>query len=228
MAVGETLLACKLPEVLRRFRARAPEARLHLQSLNCYVIRDALLNGAADVGVFYSQGPDASLAQESLGDFPLALVAAPQSADMDFTRPDQKLPTSLIINEPQCMFRLFFENTLRRRNISLNGTIELLSIESIKSCVAADLGISYLPRFCVERELREGLLRELPFVEPAHTLHAVCARHVNKAQSPALRLFTTLAEECIGGVLPGGAGPDSRLADRMQKTPPQDLTAASR
>ena len=131
------------------------------------MIRDALLNGAADVGVFYSQGPDASLAQESLGDFPLALVAAPQSADMDFTRPDQKLPTSLIINEPQCMFRLFFENTLRRRNISLNGTIELLSIESIKSCVAADLGISYLPRFCVERELREGLLRELPFVEPA-------------------------------------------------------------
>ena len=94
--------------------------------------------------------------------------------------------------------------------------------------MAADLGISYLPRFCVERELREGLLRELPFVEPAHTLHAVCARHVNKARSPALRLFTTLAEECIGGVLPGGAGPDSRLADRMQKTPPQALTAASR
>lgn len=228
VAVGETLLAYKLPEVLRRFRVRAPEARLHLQSLNCYVIRDALLNGAADVGVFYSQGPDASLAQESLGDFPLALVAAPQSADMDFTRPDQKLPTSLIINEPQCMFRLFFENTLRRRNISLNGTTELLSIESIKNCVAADLGVSYLPRFCVERELREGLLRELPFVEPAHTLRAVCARHVNKARSPALRLFTALAEECIGGVLPDGAGPDSRPTDRMQKTPPQDLTAARR
>ena len=213
VVAGETLLAYKLPEVLRRFRASAPEARLHLQSLNCYVIRDALLSGAADVGVFYSQGPDASLAQESLGDFPLALVAAPQSADMDFTRPDQKLPTSLIINEPQCMFRLFFENTLRRRNISLNGTIELLSIESIKNCVAAGLGISYLPRFCVERELREGLLRELPFVEPAHTLRAVCARHVNKARSPALRLFTALAEEYIGGVSLHGAGSDGLRAD---------------
>lgn len=132
---------------------------------------------------------------------------------MDFTRPDQKLPTSLIINEPQCMFRLFFENTLRRRNISLNGTIELLSIESIKNCVAAGLGISYLPRFCVERELREGLLRELPFVEPAHTLRAVCARHVNKARSPALRLFTALAEEYIGGVSLHGAGSDGLRAD---------------
>ena len=197
VAVGESLLAYKLPEVLRRFHARAPDVRLDLQSLNCYVIRDALLSGAADVGVFYSQGRDVSLIQETLADFSLVLVAAPGPADLDFTRPDQKLPVSLIINEPQCMFRLLFENTLRQRNISLAGTIELMSIESIKNCVAAGLGISYLPRFCVEEELRHGLLRELPFAAPVHSLRAVCARHVNKALSPALRLFMSLAAGTI-------------------------------
>ncbi|WP_420228653.1 LysR substrate-binding domain-containing protein [Salmonella enterica] len=31
--------------------------------------------------------------------------------------------------------------------------MELWSIESIKQCVAANLGISFLPRFAVEREL---------------------------------------------------------------------------
>ena len=183
--------------MLRRFHARAPDVRLDLQSLNCYVIRDALLSGAADVGVFYSQGRDVSLIQETLADFSLVLVAAPGPADLDFTRPDQKLPVSLIINEPQCMFRLLFENTLRQRNISLAGTIELMSIESIKNCVAAGLGVSYLPRFCVEEELRHGLLRELPFAAPVHSLRAVCARHVNKALSPALRLFMSLAAGTI-------------------------------
>lgn len=198
VAVGESLLAYKLPEVLRRFHAKAPDVCLHLQSLNCYVIRDALLSGAADVGVFYSQGPDASLVQETLADFPLVLAAAPHLADLDFTRPDQKLPVSLVINEPQCMFRLVFESTLRQRNISLRGTIELVSIESIRNCVAAGLGVSYLPRFCVEDELRRGVLCELPFATPRHSLRAVCAWHANKALSPALRLFTTLAAASIG------------------------------
>lgn len=41
----------RMPQVLQRFRQRAPKVRLSLQSLNCYVIRDALLNDEADVGV---------------------------------------------------------------------------------------------------------------------------------------------------------------------------------
>ena len=46
---------CSLTECRRCcsvFRQRAPKVRLSLQSLNCYVIRDALLNDEADVGVF--------------------------------------------------------------------------------------------------------------------------------------------------------------------------------
>lgn len=46
---GETLLSYRMPQVLQRFRQRAPKVRLSLQSLNCYVIRDALLNDEADV-----------------------------------------------------------------------------------------------------------------------------------------------------------------------------------
>ncbi|STL77934.1 transcriptional regulator YfiE [Escherichia coli] len=53
---GETLLSYRMPQVLQRFRQRAPKVRLSLQSLNCYVIRDALLNDEADVGVFYRVG----------------------------------------------------------------------------------------------------------------------------------------------------------------------------
>lgn len=193
LAAGETLLVCKLPEILREFRVRAPHVRLRLQSLNCYLIRDALLSGEADLGVFYKLGEDAALIQHSLGEFPLALVASPLLDSPDFTRPNQKLPLSLIINEPQCVFRLLFESELRRRNITLDHVIELVSIESIKRCVAANLGVSYLPRFCVERELREGALKELPFAAPSNSLIAVCAHHANKSPSPALSLFLDLA-----------------------------------
>ncbi len=58
---GETLFSYRMPQVLQRFRQRAPKVRLSLQSLNCYVIRDALLNDEADVGVFYRVGNDDAL-----------------------------------------------------------------------------------------------------------------------------------------------------------------------
>ncbi|WP_370686017.1 LysR substrate-binding domain-containing protein [Citrobacter freundii] len=58
---GETLLAYKMPQVLQRVKQRAPHVRLSLQSLNCYVIRDALLSDEVDLGGVYRVGNDLSL-----------------------------------------------------------------------------------------------------------------------------------------------------------------------
>ena len=45
IGVGETLLCYRLPSILKEFHQRAPNARLFLQSMNCYDIRNELLNG---------------------------------------------------------------------------------------------------------------------------------------------------------------------------------------
>ncbi|MBZ4345730.1 hypothetical protein LAN15_21620, partial [Mycobacterium tuberculosis] len=100
-----------------------------------------------------------------LGQQSLTLVASVEQAPVDFMRPRQHIPLSFIINEPQCVFRQIFESTLRQREITLENTIELWSIESIKQCVAGNLGVSFLPRFAVEDELKRGTLVELPFSE---------------------------------------------------------------
>ena len=190
VATGETLLAYKMPQVLQRFKQRAPNVRLSLQSLNCYVIRDALLDDEVDLGVFYRVGNDEALEMLSLGEQSLALVASPALQDVDFT---QHILCSFIINEPQCIFRQRFESLLRKRQITLENTIELWSIESIKQCVSANLGVSFLPRFTVEKELHSGELIELPFSEKPELITALCAHHAGKVVSPAIRVFM----ECI-------------------------------
>ena len=53
IGVGETLLCYRLPSILKEFHQRAPNARLFLQSMNCYDIRNELLNGTLDLGLFY-------------------------------------------------------------------------------------------------------------------------------------------------------------------------------
>lgn len=148
LAMGETLLAYHMPGVLSRFKSLAPHVRVSLRSLNCDVILDMLLSGGADMGIFYSTGDVPSLIMETLGTFPLTLAASPRlpgsDGEPDFTRPNQRLPVSLVINEAQCVYRLMAEHTLRQRNIVLDTAIELWSIESIKRCVEGGLGVTYL------------------------------------------------------------------------------------
>lgn len=197
VATGETLLAYKMPQVLQYFKQRAPQVRLSLQSLNCYVIRDALLDDKVDLGVFYRVGNDRALTMQHFGEQPLVLVASPNFSGYDFTQPQQHIPVSFVINEPQCVFRQIFESTLRERAITLENTIELWSIESIKQCVAGNLGVSFLPRFTVERELASGELQELPFSPMPMTITALCAHHSGKAVSPAMRVFMECMEEIL-------------------------------
>lgn len=196
--IGETLLAYKMPEVLSLFRTKAPKVHLSLQSVNCYAIRDSLLNDDADLGVFYRVGNDQALHMENFGQQDLVLVASPELQDVDFTQPNQHLPVSFIINEPQCIFRQIFESTLRERKITMENTIELWSIESIKNCVAGNLGISFLPRFSVIRELESGVLKTLPFTEHPLTITALCAYHAGRTLSPAMKTFIECMRQCLG------------------------------
>lgn len=190
---GDTLLEYRLPEVLLRFKTMAPKVRLSIRTMNCCRIRDALLEGNADIGVLYQVENTSSLVQKILGEFPLALVGSPLLVeDFSFSEPDQNIPITIITKEPNCIFRNIFEKYLIKNNITVTETLELWSTESIKKCVAENVGISLLPHFAVERELRAGILKAIPFPGDEQKVTAICAHHANKWISPAMRLFMNL------------------------------------
>ncbi|EKT62014.1 LysR family transcriptional regulator [Providencia burhodogranariea DSM 19968] len=87
VVTAETLLSYKMPAILKKFKQRAPKLRLSLQSLNCYVIRDALIADDADLGIFYHVSRNNALAMENLGTQRLVLVASPQIENINFTQP---------------------------------------------------------------------------------------------------------------------------------------------
>jgi DNA-binding transcriptional LysR family regulator len=109
--------------------------------------------------------------------------------------PNQKINTSLIINEIESIYRKILESYFFDNNIFLNNTIELGSIEAIKKCVASNLGISFLPRFTVEEELENGKLKELNVGCSDAKITAIYAYHKNKWISPAMSLFIELVKE---------------------------------
>ena len=53
VGVAETQLCYRLPPLLKKFHQIAPGTKLFLRSMNCYEIRDALVDGRLDMGIFY-------------------------------------------------------------------------------------------------------------------------------------------------------------------------------
>ncbi len=193
IGVAETFLSYKLPDALKQFVNQAPKAKLFIHSMNCYEIRNHLVSGALDVGVFYSDigGIGENLVLNNIASYPITLIASPTTAKKfsDFTTPGQQIQIPLIINEPNCIFRQIFEKYLAENGICLDHTIELGSIATIKRLVINDVGISFLPRFTVEEELHNGSLVEIPTNVAHGELTITCAYHKNKWVSPLLQLF---------------------------------------
>ena len=198
IAVSESLMSYKLQTVLRLFKEQAPNVNLSIISLNCYSIKNILLNDEVDLGLMYDVGSqNDNLNTVKLSDFNLSLICSLllKQEDFDLCKPNQKLNTTLIINEIESVYRKILESYFFDNKIFFNNIIKLWSIEAIKKCVASNLGISFLPRFTVEKELESGKLKELKVGCSDAKITAIYSYHKNKWISPAMSLFINLVRE---------------------------------
>lgn len=198
IAMPESLLVYQMQPVIRAFREQAPNVRLSLQIPNCYIIRDQLLNGSIDIGVHYDVGGyGSSLITEPLAGYPLALIASPalDEKERDFIRTGQRKPICLVTVDQNSIYHKILNGYLEKSDIVLEGEMEIESIEAAKRSVASNLGVVFLPRYSVEKELEQGELIELPLEPSVKNITAVCSYHKNKWITPAMELFIRLLRE---------------------------------
>ncbi len=198
--MAETLLCYRMQPVLREFRTKAPQVKLIIRSPNYLKIAENVRNGSCDLGVGYSMDWHCDpFVAEDLGVAHMALLASPDFPQYDFDTPNQELAATFVTDEPDSNFRTSLEAYFRRKDIKLEHTMELWSIETIKRCVVSNLGFTYLPRFIAKAELESGLLREIPFSMTDTPSQVLCIRHKNHFLSPAMELFITILREHMLG-----------------------------
>ncbi|MCO7177144.1 LysR substrate-binding domain-containing protein [Sporolactobacillus kofuensis] len=84
---------------------------------------------------------------------------------------------------------MFFEHQLTPEHVS-----EFASVEAIKQCVLAGLGIALLPEMTVQNELKSGLLRVLPWGGDPLYIHSQLVWLKDKWVSPALSVFLSMTQ----------------------------------
>lgn len=198
IALPESLVTYQLQGVLKEFHEMAPNVKLVLRVMNCYAIYDLLFSGALDIAIHYDvRNYPQSIMTRELDSYPLVMVAAPELEDSesDFITPQQRKGITHIQNDPNALYLKILHTYLKEKQIILQTGMEVQSIEGIKRCVMSNLGVAFLPRFTVEAELKQGLLKECALDLADRTMTAVCAYHKNKWKSPAMELFLKILNE---------------------------------
>ena len=93
-----------------------------------------------------------------------------------------------------CAYRGRFERQLAEGGVVPRETLEFQSIEAIKRCVSAGMGVTVLPTVTVEAELAAGTLSELGGRSPS-SVGTLMAWNEARWASPALRAFLKTARE---------------------------------
>jgi DNA-binding transcriptional LysR family regulator len=161
MSVGSYLL----PHVLTTFRAEHPDVDLRLSISDTEHAIEDTRTGALDFSVVVTEidVEIAGMEAEQIGSDALVLVAAPGAAPQTDVISVQALAGLPFIEAPQgLMRRTFVERRLRAAGIvDRNIVLELGHPEAMKRATMEGLGVTMLFRSAVQRELEDGLLREI-------------------------------------------------------------------
>jgi DNA-binding transcriptional LysR family regulator len=196
----ETVCTYLLPPLLKQFTERFPAVRLRFVPLPVREFKRALLDGAVDVAFILEEAfPRGSLCVEHLRDEPLAVVAQPSHhlVGQALVTARDLVGEAVLLTELGCSYRNRFERSLINAGAHPGTRMEFQSIEAIKRCVEAGLGIAALPRVAIAAEVAAGRLAELAWQDLDLGVTTQLAWSEGRWVSPALGAFLKLARELL-------------------------------
>jgi DNA-binding transcriptional LysR family regulator len=208
IAAALSICTYLLPHVLRRFQAAHPKVMITVRSGHSKEVLEKVLRGDAEIGIARSlHHPEVETI--SLGDDPLVLVTRPSATA---ARP-RRARLQEIADRPLIFFDrgssdwTLTHGLFRRAGFVPNVVMEVETIETAKRMVEQGMGLAFLPRLALGRELRQRkfVAIEITDVEPLSRSLDVVHPRQRPLSVEALALLKTLRAAVAEVVGVGGA-----------------------
>ena len=206
VAASSTIAAAIVPAVLARFHAQYPAVTIHVRQGNTREVMDALHSGQVELALIEGSpgllGPDVQV--QVFAEDHLVLVTSPHHplarAGSDLTA----LP--LVWRERGSGTREVAELALARAGLSTITLLELPGTEAVKEAVIGGLGMAFLSDLRVRRELRAGILTQVPVQLPGLRRPLTQVTPPPEQQSRAARAFLHLLQHTAQNATDAGPG----------------------
>ena len=197
LGVSTTIAQYVLPRLLGAFLDEHPRVQFSLHSGNTDEIVHLLLDSKLSLGLIEGPARDRGIHTEPFMQDELVLIM-PRAFASDRMSHDQFLASNLLMREQGSGSRRVVELALEHAGLKLKSfkhVMDLDSTEAIKSAVEVGLGIGFVSRWAISKELELGALKVVDVPGLKITRHfSLISRTGPEPQGPAAA-FRTFAME---------------------------------
>jgi len=199
VGASTTIADFLLPQIFGEFISLHPAVVPRLFVANSVAVQDRVAERSLDLGFIEGDSHLPSLGSDSCCDDELRLVCSPSHplANQPAVAPAALAAHAYVSREPGSGTREVVDRYLQKAGVapeSLQVAMEVGSPEAIKGLVATGMGFAILSRATVSKEIRLGLLVEVP-LEPRLVRHLSVVYPKERFQSRLVNSFVEFAKE---------------------------------
>ena len=161
LGVSTTIAQYVLPRLIGAFLGEHPRVELLVHSGNTEEVVNFLLDGHVSIGLIEGPARQRGVHTEPFMRDELVLIVPPDSESTQFSA-HKLLASNLLMREQGSGSRHVVETALEKAGLKLKAfrrVMDLDSTESIKSAVEAGLGVGFVSRWAISKELELGTLK---------------------------------------------------------------------
>ena len=161
LGVSTTIAQYVLPRLLGAFLGEHPRVQFSLHSGNTAEIVQLLQQSKVEIGLIEGPARDRGVRTEPFMEDELVLIT-PRNFPGDHLSRQQLLSSALLMREQGSGSRRVVETALEKAGFKLkrfHKVLDLDSTEAIKSSVEAGLGLGFVSRWAISKELELGALK---------------------------------------------------------------------
>ena len=148
---------------IERYRRRYPRIKVQIRRSLSSKIPAELIDGDLELGILTFDPEDDRLISKVIYTDHLAFVVSPQHkfAARNEVSIMELGAENFIAHNVVSPYRAVVLREFQRHKVPLNMDLEMPTIEAIRKMVQRNEGVAFLPRMCVDEEIRQGILREV-------------------------------------------------------------------
>jgi DNA-binding transcriptional LysR family regulator len=179
------------------YRRRYPKVKVQIRRSVSSKIPAELIDGDLELGILTYDPEDERLISKVIYTDHLAFIVSPahrlaSRKELSITELGAE---TFIAHNVVSPYRGMVIREFQRHKVPLNMDLEMPTVEAIRKMVERNEGVAFLPRMCVEEELRHGLVREVKVKEMEMERKIRLAYPARRALSHAAEAFL----EVVGG-----------------------------
>ena len=224
--IPETLGVHRLPPVIKEFHCRFPKVQLNFITCAHEGLEKDLRKGLIDLAFVLTESiRSVDLTAENVGFESVVIIASPDHrlAAKRTVHTRDLAGETILFSKVDCSYRKIFEQIMGQEEINQFSRLEFHSVEVLKRCVIAGVGITVLPEIAVAEEVAQKRLAILPWSEGKIDVAVLLIRYRDRWMSPTMKAFMEVTKKVMSpariGRIPDAAEPHKIPAKTVGKMP---------